>query len=228
MTSLSGCMSFSLLGWCIGAVLSSIYAAARPEEGLTNLLLLTAPLDFSKRDRITLARWCDEKYFHVEKILSAFGNMPAELLYYGAKSLKPIDNYLANFVKLWDNLNNPRAVEAWQAMNTWVTDNIPMTGASYKQLIYDLYRDNALIENRLRIRGEVVDLRKITASLLTVIAEDDCITPPCQSESIIEKVSSADKEICRVPGGHIGIMAGRSAAQTTWPHIHQWLSARSK
>ena len=228
MKAVSGSDVFSMLGWCIGALLTTIYAAMRPEDGLRNLLLLTAPLDFSNRDSLTFARWTDERYFDLEKILVAFGNMPGEMIDYGAKALKPVDNYVTNYCKLWDNLDNPRAVEAWQAMNTWVTDNIPMAGAAYRQLIVELYRKNALIQNKLLVRNELVDLRRIQANLLTVIAEGDHITPPCQSEAIVDKVSSTDKEVYRVPGGHIGIMAGSSAHKTTWPHIEHWLSARSR
>jgi polyhydroxyalkanoate synthase subunit PhaC len=226
--AVSGSEVFSMLGWCIGAIVTTIYAAMRPEDGLRNLLLLTAPLDFSNRQNLTFARWTDERYFDLEKVLAAFGNMPGEMIDYGAKALKPVDNYITNYCKLWDNLDNPRAVEAWHAMNTWVTDNIPMTGAAYRQLIVEFYRNNALIQNRLRIRNELVDLHDIQANVLTVIAEGDHITPPCQSEAILEKISSLDKEIFRVPGGHIGIMAGSGAHKTTWPHIDEWLSARSR
>ena len=225
--AVSGSEVFSLLGWCIGAILTTIYAAMRPDDGLRNLLLLTAPLDFSKRENLTFARWTDAKYFDVEKVLAAFGNMPGEMIDYGAKALRPIDNYVTNYCKLWDNVDSPRAVEAWHAMNTWVTDNIPMAGAAYRQLILDFYRNNSLMAGTLHIQGQRVELRNIEANLLDVIAEGDHITPPCQSEAILEKVSSADKEIFRVPGGHIGIMAGSGAHKTTWPHIEKWLSARS-
>ena len=225
--AITGSEEFSMLGWCIGAILTTIYAAMRPDSGLRNLLLLTAPLDFSNRNGLTFARWTDEKYFDVEKVLAAFGNMPGEMIDYGAKALKPVDNYLTNYCKLWDNLDNPRAVEAWQAMNTWVTDNISMTGAAYRQLIVEFYRKNALMTGQLQIRDERVDVSRIKANLLTVIAEGDHITPPCQSEAILEKVSSEDKEVFRVPGGHIGIMAGSGAHRTTWPHIEQWLRPRS-
>jgi len=228
MKSISGSDEFSLLGWCIGAILTTIYAALRPEDGLRNLLLLTAPLDFSNRNHVTFSKWTDEKYFNVDKILDAFGNMPGEMIDYGAKALKPVDNYITNYLKLWDNLDNARTVEAWHAMNTWVTDNIPMAGAAYRQLILELYRNNALIQNKLRIKNQLVDLSKIKANLITVIAEGDHITPPCQSEALLQKVSSIDQQMYRIPGGHIGIMAGSSAHKTTSPHIEQWLSARSR
>jgi polyhydroxyalkanoate synthase subunit PhaC len=225
--AIAGSEEFSMLGWCIGAILTTIYAALRADDGLRNLLLLTAPLDFSNRAGLTFARWTDAKYFDVEKVVAAFGNMPGEMIDYGAKALKPVDNYITNYCKLWDNLDNPRAVEAWHAMNTWVTDNIPMTGAAYRQLIVEFYRNNALMTGQLQIRGQRVDLSKIRANLLTVIAEGDHITPPCQSEAILQKVSSPDKEVFRVSGGHIGIMAGSGAHKTTWPHIEQWLRSRS-
>ena len=216
-----------MLGWCIGAILTTIYAALRPDDGLRNLMLLTAPLDFSNKQGLTFARWTDEKYFDVEKVLAAFGNMPGEMIDYGAKALKPVENYVVNFMKLWDNLDNPQVVESWHAMNTWVTDNIPLAGGAFRQLIVDLYRNDRLMKGELMIRGQRVDLSRLRANLLTVIAEGDHITPPCQSEAVLTKVGSRDKELFRVPGGHIGIMAGSGAHKRTWPHIDAWLGSRS-
>lgn len=228
LKEVSGASEFSLLGWCIGAILATMYAALRPDDGLRNLMLLTAPLDFANKESITFARWTDERYFDVEKVLSAFGNMmPPEMIEYGAKALKPVENYIGNYLRLWDNLENPHVVEAWHAMNTWVTDNIPMTGGTFRQLIVDLYRQNRLMEGSFVARGERVDVGRIKANLLAVIAQDDHITPPCQSESLLPKVSSRDKEVFRLPGGHIGIMAGSGASKRAWPHLNAWLGARS-
>ena len=225
--AISGTEEFSMLGWCIGAILTTIYASMLPNDGLRNLILLTAPLDFGNKQDITFARWTDEKYFDVEKVLTAFGNMPGEMIDYGAKALKPVENYIGNYVKLWDNLDNPQVVEAWHAMNTWVTDNIPLAGGAFRQLIVDLYQNNRLMMGEMIIHGQRVDLGQLQANLLTVIAEGDHITPPCQSEAILSKVASRDKEIFRVPGGHIGIMAGSGAHKRTWPHIDEWLGVRS-
>jgi poly[(R)-3-hydroxyalkanoate] polymerase subunit PhaC len=228
MKEVSGSDEFSLLGWCIGAILCTIYAALRSEEGLKNLILLTAPLDFSNKEAITFARWVDERYFDLDKVLNTFGNMPPEMIEYGAKALKPVENYIGNYLRLWDNLDNPQVIDAWHAMNTWVTDNIAMTGGTFRQLIVDLYRNNRLIEGSLMIRGERVDLNRLRANLLTVIAEADHITPPCQTETVMAKVGSTDKTVMRIPGGHIGIMAGSGASKRTWPQIDAWLSPRSQ
>ena len=112
-------------------------------------------------------------------------------------------------------------------MNTWVTDIIPMAGATYRQFIKEFYQENRLIEGTLTIRGERVDLSRIRANLLNVIALADHISPPCQSESIMTKASSQDQLLLKVKGGHIGMMAGSGAMKYTWPHIDAWLAARS-
>lgn len=228
LKAVSGSDEFSMLGWCLGALISTIYASARPDEGLKNLVLLTAPLDFSDKQAGGFIRWTSEKSFNADKIVDAFGNMPGEMIDYGAKALKPVENYVSNYLNLWDNIENPKVVESWHAMNTWVREIIPMTGGAYRQLINEFYKENRLMEGTLIARGERIDLANLRASVLNVIAEADHITPPCQSEQAMAKIGSADKELFRVRGGHIGIMAGSGAEKNTWPHIERWLEDRSK
>ena len=42
--SVAGSERFCMLGWCLGALISTLYSALRPDDGLKNLVLLTAPL----------------------------------------------------------------------------------------------------------------------------------------------------------------------------------------
>jgi polyhydroxyalkanoate synthase len=225
--SVSGSETFSMLGWCLGALISTLYASLRPNDGLTNLVLLTAPLDFTDKKAGGFIRWTSTPAFNPEQIVATFGNVPGEMIDYGAKALKPIENFIGSYLNLWDNINNPKVVESWHAMNTWVRDIIPMAGGAYRQLITEFYKENRLIAGNLVIRGERVDLSNLKANLLNVIAECDHITPPCQSEGVMDRVGSQDKELFRVRGGHIGIMAGSGAEKNTWPHIDRWLAARS-
>ena len=227
LKTVSGSETFNLLGWCIGAMLSTIYASLRPSDGLKSLVLLTAPLDFTEKEKIPLAQMSDERYFDIDRVLQANGNMPAALIDYGAKMLKPVENFVGSYTRLLDNLDNTSIVDSWHAMNTWVSDAIPLAGAAFRQFIVDFYRGNKLVKGTLVVRGEKVDLGAIRASLLNVIGEDDHITPPCQSENLLDKLGSTDKQILRVPGGHIGIMAGSAAAKGTWPKVEAWLAQRS-
>jgi polyhydroxyalkanoate synthase len=228
LKNLTGAADFSMLGWCLGALISTIYASLRPDDGLKNLILLTAPLDFSNKTAGGFSRWASSDTFNADRIAESLGNVPGEMIDAGAKLLKPVENYIGTYVNLWDSLDDQARVEAWHAMNTWVRDIIPMSGAAYRQLINDFYKHDRLMAGTLAIRGEPVSLAKLRANLLNVIAEADHITPPCQSERVMQLVGSHDKEVYRVKGGHIGIMAGRGAEKTTWPHIDAWLAPRSE
>jgi poly[(R)-3-hydroxyalkanoate] polymerase subunit PhaC len=226
--AVSGSSEFSLLGWCLGALISTLYSALRPDDGLRNLILLTAPLDFTDKDAGGFIRQVTDAGFDPNKLTATFGNMPGELIDYGAKALKPVENYVGSYLNLWDNLGDPRIVESWHAMNTWVSDLIPMAGGAFRQLINDFYRNNALAQGTLRLRGEPVSLANVKADLLNLIALSDHITPPCQSEGVMDQFGSADKTLLKIPGGHIGMMAGSGAQKRVWPQIDEWLSGRSK
>jgi polyhydroxyalkanoate synthase subunit PhaC len=60
-----------MLGWCIGAILSTIYAALRLDDDLKNLLLLTAPLDFTDKQAGGFVRWVNDQAFDPDKIIDA-------------------------------------------------------------------------------------------------------------------------------------------------------------
>src|SRR3954452_3227269 len=61
--SVSGSDEFSMLGWCLGALITTLYGSLRPDDGLRNLLLLTAPLDFSDKTAGGFIRWTSSQAF---------------------------------------------------------------------------------------------------------------------------------------------------------------------
>ena len=69
----SGSNEFTLLGWCLGALISTMYAALRPDDGLKNLILLTAPLDFAEKDSCGFARWSSNPAFNGDTVAEKLG-----------------------------------------------------------------------------------------------------------------------------------------------------------
>ncbi|MCU0491558.1 MAG: alpha/beta fold hydrolase [Chloroflexaceae bacterium] len=227
MQSITGSREFSMLGWCIGAALAAIYSAGRPDDGLRNLMLLTAPLDFADKRAGAFNVWLQEPFYNVDALVKQMGNIPGEMIDYGSKMLKPVENFIGNYIRLWDNLDDPAIVESWMAMNAWVSDNVSFPGAAFRQWVVEFFRENRLMEGTLMMRGQPIKLENIRANLLNVIADKDHIVPSCQSVTAMDKVGSPDKELLTMRGGHIGIMAGSGARKTLWPKINEWLAARS-
>lgn len=227
MKSAAGTQDYSMLGWSIGGIFAACYAALFPRNGLRNLILLTTPLDYSAKEAIVLARLADGRWFPLERVLRALGNIPGELIALGAAMAGPVQSLLRPFVQLGDHLDDAPFVNHWHAHRSWATGMVPLTGALFRDLVVELYRNNRLMRGELRIGDQRVDLGMIRANLLNVIAADDYASPPCQSEGLLGVVGSKDKEELRLPGSHVESMAGISAPQDAWPKIQAWLAKRS-
>jgi polyhydroxyalkanoate synthase len=224
---LSGADEISMLGYCLGATLAVVYAAHYPQARLRNLILLTAPLDFSSSPDGSMAMWLEEERLDVDRMVAAFGNVPGELIRFWAKLLKPAENFVGAYVNVWKNLENEQAVRGWQAINRWVEDVIPFAGSAFRQFVLDYVRGNELIQGLHEVEGQVVDLANIRASLLNIVAKYDHLVALSQAESIMDLVSSEDKELRVIPSTHVGIMASGRARYKLWPEVVEWLAARS-
>lgn len=222
---ISGSEEFSLLGWCLGALICTIYASCRPNDGLKNLILLTAPLDFSGVD-ITFKKWLEHQ--DIEAILQQFnGLMPADLIAMGAENLKPIENSIGKYQTLWDNLNDEKKVNNWLAIQAWLRIGVPLSGGAIRQL-KELYLGNSLVQGKFVVAGtQVVNLGNMLANFVAVVAKQDNLTPPNQMENAVPLIGSSDKTIIEIDGGHIFGIIGGAARKKVWPAIAAWLAARS-
>jgi polyhydroxyalkanoate synthase len=221
----SGEEELTLLGWCIGGTLSAMYCALHPYGPVRNAILLTTPIDPS---RSLYARWVGPDYFDVDLVAESYGAIPGAGVDWANKMMKPVTNYWTTYRKLFQNIldgKDPRT--SYQAMAKWVADNPPFPARAYSEWITTMYKQNKLVDGRLRLRGERVDLRRIEQNLLIVTAGADHIAPPDGTVPLLDLVASNDVGHLDRPGGHIGLMAGSKAKQEIWPELADWLSERS-
>ena len=45
-------------------------------------------------------------------------------------------------------------------MEKWLNDNIPVPGEVFREFIKYCYQENLLVQNKLKIKGRLVDLKK--------------------------------------------------------------------
>jgi polyhydroxyalkanoate synthase len=223
----SGADEISMLGYCLGATLTTVYAGLFPDAPVRNIILLTAPIDFSNPPEGSMAMWLEEERLDVDRIVGTFGNVPGELIRFWAKLLKPAENFVGAYVNVWKNLDDEKAVQGWQAINRWVEDVIPFAGSAFRQFVLDYVRGNELIKGEHEVNGQCVELSNIRAPLLNIVARYDHIVAQPQAESIMELVSSEDKELRVIPSTHVGIMASGRARYKLWPEVVEWLAPRS-
>jgi polyhydroxyalkanoate synthase len=117
--------------------------------------------------------------------------------------------------------------DAYQPMARWVADNPPFPASAFREWISAMYKENRLVNRRMRLRDKLIDLSQVEQSLLVVTAGADHIAPPQGTRPLLDLVGSDDVTCIDRPGGHIGLMAGSKARKEIWPDICDWLSERS-
>jgi polyhydroxyalkanoate synthase subunit PhaC len=215
----------SLLGYCIGGVLTTIFAALHGEAYVQNLIILASPLNF--HDRGLLSLWARKEHFPVDLIIDTYGNMPAWLLQISFKWLRPTTD-LRNVWGLWERLGQPERLDDFRALNHWVEDNVSVPGEAYRKFVKSCYQDNLLIQNKMQIKGRTVNLKDIRCPLLNITAKHDHVCPPQSAAALNDHVSSQDVTLLTLPGGHVGAIVGREATGGLWPQLSEWLAERSR
>lgn len=220
----SGIADVSILGYCMGGVLSVLYAATHPEDQPKNLVCFTTPVDFSQMK--LFAKWSSKRYFDVDRLVDTLGNVPSELIFTSFEMLRPASR-VAQQVQLWDNMWNDEHVKSFRMFEKWANDTLPLAGEYFRETIKDLIWGNALTNTSLVLDGRTVDLKNVTAPLLHVVAEHDHIVPYDSAKLLVTNVGSHEKEEMILKGGHISVVVGVNAMKRLWPKLDAWLGARS-
>lgn len=220
-----GVEGLHLVGYCMGGTMAALLAALEP--GLVKTLtLLAAPIDFSSREAL-LNVWADPRYFDVDAFVDAFGNCPATFLQTCFLWTKPVENLLEKSIGLYEQLDDPRFVASYFALEHWINDNIPVAGETFREFVKHLYQRNELIRGELRLGARCVELRRIECPLLLLTAQKDHLVPPASTDALRGHVSSTDVETMTIEAGHVGLVVSSKAHKTLWPRAVGWLAQRA-
>ncbi|MBA4179263.1 MAG: poly-beta-hydroxybutyrate polymerase [Anaerolinea sp.] len=220
----SGEPDVSVVGYCMGGILASMYASLHPDGPTKNLVCFTTPVNM---DGMTLMRqWCDRRYFDVDRIVDTLGNVPPELLSASFDMLRPISQAVGR-IRLWDNMWNDEFVKSHRMFDRWANDQIPFPGECFRQTTRELMWENKLYKGRFELAGRRVDLGTIRVPFLHVMAEHDHIVPYEAARVLVPMVGSEDKRELVIKGGHVSLVAGGNAIYRLWPQLDSWLAERS-
>ena len=220
----SGEQDLTVLGYCQGGVLTTMYAALHPDGPAKNYVFFTTPIDFSQMK--LFSNWSDKRYFDVDRLVDTLGNAPPEMLLASFDLLRPASR-TAGMVQLMDKLDNDEFVKSYRMFDRWSNEILPLAGEYFRQTVKELMWENRLYKNELMLGGKRVDLRNITKPVLHVLAQHDHIVPYDAAKPLIANIGSKDKEEVVLKGGHVSLAAGLNAVKRLWPKLDQWLSERS-
>ena len=217
-----GIHQLNIMGICMGGVFSIIYSALHPHR-VKNLVTTVTPSNFDT-DKGLLNVWMRQTDAQV--LGDTYANMPGDIMNLGFLLLNPARLIIDKYVGFIQNIDDKNYVENFIRMEKWIFDSPDVPAATFKQFINDLYKKNLLIESKLVIDGERVDLRKITMPLLNFYGRFDHLVPPEACSLLTSRVGSTDKEDICFDTGHIGIYVSSKCQREFAPKIADWLLAR--
>ncbi len=220
----SGERDVTVMGYCMGGVLSACYAALHPGGPMQNLVCFTTPIDWTQMK--LFRNWADANSFDVDRVVGTMGNVPAEMIVTSFDMLRPASRATAQ-IRLWDNMWNDEFVKGFRMMERWGNETLPLAGEYFRQTMKELMHANKLFAGGFTIGGRKVELSSITAPIFHILAEHDHIVTYEASKPLIQMVGSEDKTELIVKGGHVSVLAGANAVKRLWPKIDDWLGGRS-
>lgn len=206
-----------LVGLCQGGWASAIWAALNPDAGYDSLTIAGTPIDFAidgGKIQNFLAMTPD---IYIENVIRHHGGVwPGEKQLMGFKALNPIDRYWGTYVDLQKAVlsHDEKAVKKWVRNNSWYETALDLPGGMIRQAVGDLFRANKLVKGELVVKGQYVDLTKITCAVAAITGDDDDITLERQCTAILGLASSEVKIHWSIPDcGHIAIYLKREALE---------------
>ncbi len=220
----SGEPDLSIVGYCMGGVLSLIYAASHADGPLRNLACLTTPVDWSEMGLTAI--WSDEKHFDVDRLVDTVGIVPKSTVTAMFEMLRPAQK-TAGQIRVWEQMWNDDFVASYRAFERWGNETLPLAGEYMRDTTKELMWGNKLFKGTLKVGGKPARLSDITIPVFAAMAEHDHIVSYKASKPLLELVGSEDKEEIVLKGGHVSLIAGPNAARRMWPRLAEWMGERS-
>lgn len=216
----------SIIGYCMGGTMTAMYASLFTKPKLRNFVLMASPIDFEDSGLTT--KWLNTAFGDdVDKVVDTFELIPKEFVDTGLKMLRPVNNFIGTYSRLWKMVDEGKDIYSWKVLNKWVDDNMNFPGGAYRQWINQLYKQNRLVKGEFSLRGNRIDLSRIDANLLALAGINDHIVQPRQVNVALDVFSSKDKTYYEYPIGHGGLVFGKVAKEQVYPQLSAWLATRS-
>jgi polyhydroxyalkanoate synthase subunit PhaC len=209
----------TVLGHCLGGTMAVALAATDPRH-LRSLVLLTAPLRF--HDGGLLSAWSRAPFIDPSDLTHLVGHVPAWITQPTFSILKPMGQ-ASKALRLWQSLGDPRFLEFFRCLETWINDNVAIPDAFFEDLIDQLYRRDALDRGTFRFSTGPVVLEDVEVPVLSIAASQDHIVPPASAVEPAQRFSSTVNRAEVLDGGHIGVVVGGQARKRLWPLLLSWL-----
>ncbi len=216
-----GSGGLGIIGYCMGGLFGLMYTAVHEDPRVKGLVTIASPVD--SHEMGLLAFVVKHAHGQVDFLARRLGNIPGRLSSTAFKMLSPVKN-ATRYADLFINMWNDEYVNRFDALGQWTENFIDYPGTAFREFLEKFLKENQLKEGRMTFGGKPADLSRVRAPLLAFAGTTDKVVPVNAAAGILDLVGSEVKELKVVPGGHMGVFAGRMAPEKVWEPSARFLS----
>jgi polyhydroxyalkanoate synthase len=112
-----------------------------------------------------------------------------------------------------------------EAVDDYMANMLAYPGRTFAQLYHRFFRINDLADGRIELSDREIDVADIEVPVLVVAGKNDVLAPAeavVAVEPLLTGAPSVRVELA--PGGHLGVLTGRGARQSTWRILDEFLA----
>ncbi len=132
---------------------------------------------------------------------------------------------LRAYVDLLRHLDDRAYIIEHATYGAFLDHMVAYPGGVAKDMFLGAWLSNSFRHGRLRLRDQDVDFRRIRQPLLVMAGAEDSMASAAAVGALMSLTASVEQRFVVVPGGHMGILAGREAVQTAWATTLAWLQS---
>lgn len=221
----AGVPAVQLVGWSLGGILALLAVAAHQELAVQTVTVVGSPFDVRN---IPLAKWLTPVLDPGDGVVGTaiyrtMGTVPAPIVK-RVFQLTSWDRYVTKPVAMAVKLHDREALAQMEAVDHFIDNMIGYPGRSVAQLYHRALRYGELAEGRITLGGRVIDLAEVRQPVLAFGSDSDVLAPAPVVFHVADLLTgSQEVRLRKVPGGHLGMLAGRSAVGTTWVELDRFL-----
>jgi poly[(R)-3-hydroxyalkanoate] polymerase subunit PhaC len=210
-----------VVGWCLGGIMT-VLAVAGQDLPVRSVTLIASPFDFSKvRTAAPIRRLAELTGGRlVTALYTALGGAPAPLVSLGFQ-LTALDKRITKPLTLLRNIGDRELLAHIEAVDDYMAHMLAYPGRTFAQIYHRFFRINDLADGRF----DTIDLADVDVPVLVVAGSNDVLAPAPAVHHVADLLTGAPEvRVETAPGGHLGVLTGRSAIGTTWRHLDEFLS----
>jgi polyhydroxyalkanoate synthase len=220
-----------LVGWSLGGIFALLTAASWSSLPIASVTALGSPIDVTQVPLIAPVRpllgLVGDRASAITLAYRLMGGVPKPLVR-TAFQLSAFNKLVTKpFVQL-AKLDDTDFLAQVEAVDRFTEKMIAYPGRTFGQLYHRMIRGNELATGTVHFEGRDISFADITVPVLAFGGAHDTIAPVKCVQPIVDLVPNAPEVRFEVvPGGHLGMLTGRAARETTWRILDDFLRAHS-